>query len=850
MKRKGSIYSFFTPKRKAREIDNELSEADIGDEVEGQREDEDEVEGERGDVEGERDDKHEVEVEGEDKDELEGEREEQQKRNIDDQGQEEVGEHLEEGKHHQKEKAKKQQSERERTVPEPSPATFSRAGPHDVSKSRCEVPTQPKRESFPKTLQGGARRSFRSEWYQANPWLEYSQSKDAAYCFACRHFSLPDTPKTVFTSFDGYRNWKKATMKDSGFASHARSECHINAMFAWTENKKNMDKNSSMFGRMDEQKKKQVAENQHYIKTLAEILVLTVTENIAQRGHRESQDSEQKGVFLSMLDLLGNHDPIIKKRLEQHAKNAKYTSKTIQNEILECLAAMVKETIIQEVKTSKQFSVIVDETKDVQKKEQMSFVLRYYYNGMVHESFLEFDVAEHLDAAALSCKIINFLERHGLQYKKNLVGQGYDGAAVMRGAHAGVQAKIKEVAKHAFYVHCSAHCLNLVIVDTVKSVPDAGNFFSLLERLYVFVSGSYVHNKWLEVQREMFDGAPRELQKLSDTRWACRHIACRSVMDRLPAVVQVLEEIGSENHPQRAVEARGILAQIDLNFAGSLVLFRKVLSDSKFLSDMLQSKTVDYAKAVELIEALKETLVTYRSQTSFDEMWTEILDLCKQSNIDITQRKSKRPRQTTKVLQGSVINSTLGQHVVPDSKDTFCVSVYYPVLDNMIEEIGRRFSNTNCNIMQGVQALNPSSPTFLTEEAVLLLANAYGSNIEDLKHELHQTKRVLDRKKGEKESPTTLMEFTQFLDPYQDVFFELFRLCKIAVVLPVSSASCERSFSSLRLIKTYLRSTMTEKRLSNLAVLSIESKRTKELDLEKFVKRFAEQHGNRRIQLL
>uniref|UniRef100_A0A3P8SAP0 HAT C-terminal dimerisation domain-containing protein n=1 Tax=Amphiprion percula TaxID=161767 RepID=A0A3P8SAP0_AMPPE len=123
--------------------------------------------------------------------------------------------------------------------------------------------------------------------------------------------------------------------------------------------------------------------------------------------------------------------------------------------------------------------------------------------------------------------------------------------------------------------------------------------------------------------------------------------------------------------------------------------------------------------------------------------------------------------------------------------------------------------------MQGVQALNPSSPSFLREEAVLLFAEAYDSNIEDLKHELHQTRRILDRKKVEKESPTTLMEFTQFLDPYQDVFYEMFRLCKIVVVLPVSSASCERSFSSLRLIKTYLRSTMTEKRLSSLAVLKI-----------------------------
>ena len=98
----------------------------------------------------------------------------------------------------------------------------------------------------------------------------------------------------------------------------------------------------------------------------------------------------------------------------------------------------------------------------------------------------------------------------------------------------------------------------------------------------------------------------------------------------------------------------------------------------------------------------------------------------------------------------------------------------------MIGEIDRRFSNTN-NIMQGVQALNPSSTTFLREESVLLWANAYDSNIEDLKHELRETRRVLERKNKEMESPTTLMEFAQFMDPYQDVFYEFFRLCKIAV---------------------------------------------------------------------
>lgn len=236
------------------------------------------------------------------------------------------------------------------------------------------------------------------------------------------------------------------------------------------------------------------------------------------------------------------------------------------------------------------------------------------------------------------------------------------------------------------------------------------------------------------MQREMFDGPPRELQRLSDTCWACRHTACRNVMDKLPAIVRVLEEIASENHPQRAIEARGILVQIDLNFVGCLVLFRKILSDPNFLSEMLQSKTVDHAKAVELIEALKETLLHYHSEAFFDELWIETLDTCKRSDISTTQHNPTRMTQTTRTLKDCLIASTLGQYVVPDDKDSFCVKVYYPVIDNMVGEIERQFSNTSCNIMKGFQALNPSSSSFLREEAVLLLANAYESNTEDLKH--------------------------------------------------------------------------------------------------------------------
>ncbi|XP_060853323.1 52 kDa repressor of the inhibitor of the protein kinase-like [Rhopalosiphum padi] len=54
-----------------------------------------------------------------------------------------------------------------------------------------------------------------------------------------------------------------------------------------------------------------------------------------------------------------------------------------------------------------------------------------------------------------------------------------------------------------------------------------------------------------------------------------------------------------------------------------------------------------------------------------------------------------------------------------------------------------------------------------------------------------------------------------------DMYPNIYKLLQILATLPVSTASSERSFLSLKRIKTYLRNTMSEKRLNGLAILSI-----------------------------
>ena len=90
--------------------------------------------------------------------------------------------------------------------------------------------------------------------------------------------------------------------------------------------------------------------------------------------------------------------------------------------------------------------------------------------------------------------------------------------------------------------------------------------------------------------------------------------------------------------------------------------------------------------------------------------------------------------------------------------------------------------------MRGIQVLNPVSACFLQLGKIKPLAEMYNADIDDLVHELPQANRLLER--------------TEDAQGGKAAFYELHRLVKISVMMPVTSAASERSFSALKLIKT------------------------------------------------
>lgn len=488
------------------------------------------------------------------------------------------------------------------------------------------------------------------------------------------------TCDVAFTS-KGFSNWKKAYFTDGGFAVHAKSPAHIQAYIAWQEFQSGRAK-PAVVDLLSDERMRQINANRKYLSAVVDVLKFSAIHRLAQRGHDEHDDSVNRGNFLDLLNVIGKYNDDVGQKLESCPGNAKYTSKDMQNEILNVMASMVQSSIAQEVRDSGEFSILADETKDCRKMEQMSVVLRYFREGSIYESFVGFVQVSDLSAEGLSSKLTTQLQTLKVDYKTKLIGQGYDGASVMSGKNAGVAKLMQKEAPFALYVHCHAHRLNLALVDCVKSVPAAAEFFVLLEQLYVFVSGSFVHARWVEIQQEMYGSAHvRELQRLSDTRWACRYAACKAVRERLPALMQLLSYLAAGDNAKRAVEAKALLNALDCQFVLMLLFMCDVLGQTQSLSVMLQSTEINFSGPIDLLDVICASITECRSHDEhFCKVWSDAMNLCDSCGIEFTVDDScnvataappSRKRKLPTKFADSHVMQTLGDRPRTDSRDGF-----------------------------------------------------------------------------------------------------------------------------------------------------------------------------------
>ncbi|XP_071734242.1 uncharacterized protein [Rutidosis leptorrhynchoides] len=115
---------------------------------------------------------------------------------------------------------------------------------------------------------------------------------------------------------------------------------------------------------------------------------------------------------------------------------------------------------------------------------------------------------------------------------------------------------------------------------------------------------------------------------------------------------------------------------------------------------------------------------------------------------------------------------------------------------------------------------------------------------DDLFRELQSLQKMLPKVAYEGARPWTSLEILEFTKK-MDIFSNVLLAYKILLTVPVTVASAEQSFSKLKLLKNYLRSTMTQERLNGLTIINIENRFLSNVDYDKLIEVFASKNARR-----
>ena len=80
----------------------------------------------------------------------------------------------------------------------------------------------------------------------------------------------------------------------------------------------------------------------------------------------------------------------------------------------------------------------------------------------------------------------------------------------------------------------------------------------------------------------------------------------------------------------------------------------------------------------------------------------------------------------------------------------------------------------------------------------------------------------------------------------RNLFKEVTKYAELCLCLPISAASSERSFSALRRLKTWLRSSMTQERLTHVSLMHVHQNELDKIDIKDLMKSFINNTSERK----
>ena len=469
-------------------------------------------------------------------------------------------------------------------------------------------------------------RSFQHNWLTKYPWLVYSPKLDWGFCLSCFLFATNRSMKGVLVN-SAFTRWTKVT---TILGNHAKMEYHLESLTKADAFKCGYeDPERTIRGHFNKELVERIAKNRLIMEHIVRAILYLGKQGLALRGRGEDpRRGSNPGNFLSLLHLMAENDEVLRNHLHApERRNATYISPHSQNEIINIIGKdFIQHQLLCEVREAKFYTVLADEVS-CHNVEKLPLCIRFMDKDCnIREEFLEFVPLKRVTGTFIGEAKLTKLEEWQLS-ADDMRGQGYDGAKSMSSDRVGCQAVVRQQAPLAVYMHCSGHCLNLVVAGAFK-LPNVRNAVDTIREIGLFFNSSPKREGLLiEVinQRLTFSDTSSKRKPLIDmcrTRWVERIKAFAhfyQVFVFLEEALGIMANPGTnKSYPDfqdwdndTKTKACSLIKALDFEFLVSFTTAYRILTIMEGITTRLQSSSIDIYDAFCMVRTYYTPCVSY-----------------------------------------------------------------------------------------------------------------------------------------------------------------------------------------------------------------------------------------------